>query len=266
MFATAASLTSFRLLLLLPLTSANGRHHRLLLLSHLSPEDPGKEIEFIHESLIPDAKNYHTWAYLHWLYCHFSSLGRISPERWASELVWCEEMLANDPRNNSAWGWRWFLRMAPKAGNSTTTTQDSVEMEKQAAQFAERAEAEIDFAIREIHRVPHNASAWNYLRGVIRCSATPRAGILPVLAPYLAASAVAASGPEDGLSVWPVRQQALDGETPTPVPLALEFQADAVAEDGRLGDAAAIYGQLATDADKMRAAYWEMKRAECVNA
>lgn len=225
-----------------------------MLLSHLSPEDPGKEIAFIHESLIPDAKNYHTWAYLHWLYCHFSSLGRISDARWASELAWCEAMLADDPRNNSAWGWRWFLRMAPRAGAASPVPG------------AARVEAEIGFALQEIHRIPHNASAWNYLRGAVRCSGTQRGGILPVLAPYLAGSAVEAAEPEDGLSAWPVRSRALDRETPTPVPLALEFQADTVAEQGRLGDAAAIYGQLAAYADKMRGAYWEMKRAECVNA
>jgi protein farnesyltransferase/geranylgeranyltransferase type-1 subunit alpha len=70
------------------------------------------EIEYIHTSLLPDPKNYHTWAYLHWLYSHFSSLGRISEEDWKRELEWCEEMLRVDGRNNSAWGWRWFLRLA----------------------------------------------------------------------------------------------------------------------------------------------------------
>lgn len=87
-------------------------HHRLLLLEALSPDDPVEEIEFIHASLLPDPKNYHTWAYLHWLYCHFSGLGRITEQRWAEELEWCAGMLETDGRNNSAWGWRWFLRMA----------------------------------------------------------------------------------------------------------------------------------------------------------
>jgi protein farnesyltransferase/geranylgeranyltransferase type-1 subunit alpha len=87
-------------------------HHRLLLLDALSPDDPASEVEFIHNSLVPDPKNYHTWAYLHWLYCHFSGLGRITEARWAEELAWCDEMLEADGRNNSAWGWRWFLRMA----------------------------------------------------------------------------------------------------------------------------------------------------------
>lgn len=88
------------------------RHHRLLLMTHLSPAKPTHEINFIHDALIPDPKNYHTWSYLHWLYSHFSSLGRITNADWADELRWCEEMLRVDGRNNSAWGWRWFLRMA----------------------------------------------------------------------------------------------------------------------------------------------------------
>lgn len=177
---------------------------------------------------------------------------------WAKELAWCEEMLGDDARNNSAWGWRWFLRMAPRPQSASTP-----------AAAAERVEAELSFALAQIHAIPHNASAWNYLRGVLRSTpegAALRADLLPVLAPYLAGSAVAPAEPEDGLSAWPQRNGALDGETPTPVPLALECQAEAMRDEGRLGDAAAIYGQLAAYADRMRSAYWEMKREGCVNA
>ena len=78
----------------------------------ISPPHPRKEIDYIHESLLPDPKNYHTWAYLHWLYSHFSSLGRITEDDWKEELRWCEELLRVDGRNNSAWGWRWYLRIA----------------------------------------------------------------------------------------------------------------------------------------------------------
>jgi protein farnesyltransferase/geranylgeranyltransferase type-1 subunit alpha len=81
-------------------------------MTHISPADPAPEIEYIHDALMPDPKNYHTWAYLHWLYSHFSELGRISDAQWASEEAWCAEMLHTDGRNNSAWGWRWFLRVA----------------------------------------------------------------------------------------------------------------------------------------------------------
>jgi protein farnesyltransferase/geranylgeranyltransferase type-1 subunit alpha len=89
-----------------------GRHHRLLLTTAISPGSPTDEINYIHNSLLPDPKNYHTWAYLYWIYSHFSTLGRVSDEQWQDELDWCEEMLRVDGRNNSAWGWRWFLRVS----------------------------------------------------------------------------------------------------------------------------------------------------------
>lgn len=117
------------------------RHHRLLLMTHLSP-DPTTEIQFIHDSLLPDPKNYHTWAYLHWLYSHFP---RTDAE-YSEELAWCTEMLRIDPRNNSAWGWRWFLCIArPRA--------------------AAVAPDEINYTLDKISKIPHNVSAWNYLRG-----------------------------------------------------------------------------------------------------
>lgn len=87
------------------------RHHRLLLMTHISPKSPQAEIDYIHTSLLPDPKNYHTWAYLHWLFSHFHTLGRISDGMWEQEESWCDEMLRVDGRNNSAWGWRWFLRV-----------------------------------------------------------------------------------------------------------------------------------------------------------
>lgn len=67
----------------------------------MEPQLPGlmKEIDFIHDSLMPDPKNYHTWAYLNWLYSSFSNLpdarggDRFSSQCWKAELEWCEQML-----------------------------------------------------------------------------------------------------------------------------------------------------------------------------
>ena len=62
-------------------------------------EDLQREIDFIHNSLMADTKNYHTWAYLNWLYSHFSNLpgtqggNRFSEDEWARELEWCNHML-----------------------------------------------------------------------------------------------------------------------------------------------------------------------------
>jgi protein farnesyltransferase/geranylgeranyltransferase type-1 subunit alpha len=85
-------------------------------MTHISPTSPQNEIDYIHTSLLPDPKNYHTWAYLHWLLSHFHTLGRITPDMWRQESRWCEEMLRVDGRNNSAWGWRWFLMVGRPEG------------------------------------------------------------------------------------------------------------------------------------------------------
>ncbi|ORX38476.1 hypothetical protein BD324DRAFT_620993 [Kockovaella imperatae] len=124
-------------------------HHRLLLMSHISPKDPQSEIDYIHRALLPDPKNYHTWAYLHWLFSHFQD--RISFKQWQDEREWCTEALRVDGRNNSAWGWRWYLYVecAPEKASE------------------EYWQDEISFAVDAVHRIPHNVSAWNYLRGLL---------------------------------------------------------------------------------------------------
>ena len=141
------------------------RHHRLLLMSLISPEHPTSEIDYIHLSLLPDPKNYHTWAYLHWLYSHFSSLGRISESEWAEEQRWCDEMLRTDGRNNSAWSWRWFLRMArPGAkGSEDEGKEESAYVAPLSA--GHNSDSLNRYTLKAIHLIPHNVSAWNYLRG-----------------------------------------------------------------------------------------------------
>jgi len=130
-------------------------HHRLTLLTHLNPDLAllKTEIAFIHESLIPDAKNYHTWSYLHWIYTRFSSLSedmggnRFREQReWDAEIAWCEAMLDSDHvigkeisddgeeelvkgdgRNNSAWGWRWYLMVSREGARDKTNADAEIE-------------------------------------------------------------------------------------------------------------------------------------------
>lgn len=220
-------------------------------MTELAPTDLTSEIEFIHDALLPDPKNYHTWAYLHWLYSHFSDpargLERITAGMWESEQCWCDSLIAQDGRNNSAWGWRWFLRMA-----------------RPGAVGATKPEEEIKYALDEIHRIPHNASAWNYLRGVLRSSGQARAPLLPVLEPYMAGAAIdlPPNSLEDA-TAWPARSSPINADTPTPVPAALEFLADALVELHNKAGAARVFAQLGGEADQMRAAYWAMRGAEC---
>lgn len=67
-------------------------------------------------------------------------------------------------------------------------------------------------------------------------------------------------------ATWPARTHPVTSDTPTPVPPALEFLADALTESGKGGEAATVYAQLGKEVDQMRAAYWEMRRLECINA
>lgn len=147
------------------------RHHRLLCHTRLSPAHPRAEIEFIHTALQLDTKNYHTWAYLHWTYAHFSALetkegaadenegpadavgrtGRISREDWEEELRWVAGLLAEDGRNNSAWAWRFFLAFSRPGADASKGA----------------GETERKYALEMAHKIPHNLSAWNYLRGYV---------------------------------------------------------------------------------------------------
>ncbi|WWC71526.1 uncharacterized protein I206_105484 [Kwoniella pini CBS 10737] len=222
-------------------------HHRLLLLTHISPLDPSSEIDYIHQSLLPDPKNYHTWAYLHWLYSHFYTLGRISQKQWQAELQWCEEMLRVDGRNNSAWGWRWFLRVArPGAEKGKDGLED-----------------ELKYALKAIHSIPHNVSAWNYLRGLLRHFKLPLTPLLPAILLYTSRSpSEALTCPED--FNYPGPPTPLPKDTPLPVPLALEYLGDALIEQGSNSQAGEVFSDLSTKYDKMRTGYWEYRRRECV--
>lgn len=217
-------------------------HHRLSLISHLNPsiEQLQKEIDFIHTSLLPDCKNYHTWSYLHWIYTRFSSLpqdkggDRFSDTHWAQELDWCERMLASnevvgqddmggdvkgDGRNNSAWGWRWYLTVS-----------------RQGVRGKVNVERELQYTVTQIKAIPHNASAWNYLRGLCKELS------IPFSQPLSSISHLAHSQPSSSSST-------------TPVPFAVEWLADAQVEKGTaesLDQAAKYFDDLATKWDVMR--------------
>lgn len=147
----------------------NGRHHRLLLLTHLpppiSPSTILAELAFISTSLLPDAKNYHTWAYRQFVLTHFAAI--LSPQNWADEQRWLDTLLkvdeasmlseedvpeedkegedewdevvegeekkeddghVGDVRNNSAWGHRWFLNFG-RVGLEEEDRQAAIERE-----------------------------------------------------------------------------------------------------------------------------------------
>lgn len=234
-------------------------------MTHIEPELPllRQEIDFIHAALLPDAKNYHTWAYLHWLFSHFDKLGRFRDEAGqrtiAEEIEWCELMLDSevtllnplsvaavsdgadygendddddeinkgDGRNNSAWAWRWYLMISRNGAEKNT-------------------DKEIQYALDQITRIPHNASAWNYLRGIHEHFEIEQASCLAAILPFTDPSTATPSSPR-------------------PVPFALEWLAEVKADeetDESRREAARLYDDLGNKWDRMRVNYWRYKRME----
>ena len=155
------------------------RHHRQFIMSHLTTLPP-TEIAFLARMFNQDAKNYHVWAYRHWLVRHFSL--------WDSELPYIESLLLEDVRNNSAWNHRWFVVFCRDTDPAVHSIQDLNNEPTAAAAKAvagEDTEAvgrgnkkikinpaiierEIEYAKQAIRAAPQNQSPWNYLRGVLR--------------------------------------------------------------------------------------------------
>ncbi|KAH9947531.1 protein prenylyltransferase [Amylocystis lapponica] len=200
-------------------------HHRRLLLAALrAPRAAAAELAFVARALERDAKNYHTWSYRQWLLAHFDA-----PALWAGERAWVEGLLAHDVRNNSAWHHRFFV---------------------------------LAFAREKIALAPGNASAWNYLRGVLEHTQTPFAALAPFVRLYTAPT-------------LPVPGDVLDLENPPPAAgaqlpsvHALEFSADMYEREGgaEMGKAVEIWRALADEHDTTRKKYWEFRIKEALQA
>ncbi|XP_013931479.1 PREDICTED: protein farnesyltransferase/geranylgeranyltransferase type-1 subunit alpha [Thamnophis sirtalis] len=116
-------------------------HHRRVLVEWL--KDPSQELEFIANILNQDAKNYHAWQHRQWVIQEF--------KLWDDELEYVEQLLKEDVRNNSAWNQRYFVI------SNTSGYNDPAVLER-----------EIQYTLGMIKLVPHNESAWNYLRGILQ--------------------------------------------------------------------------------------------------
>ncbi|KAH9963002.1 hypothetical protein BC827DRAFT_1369967 [Russula dissimulans] len=215
-------------------------HHRRLLLTAL--RDPVPELVFNEEILKVDAKNYHTWSHRQWLLAHFDQ-----PELWAGELPFVERLLAEDVRNNSAWHHRFFVTF--ENGNKTGAGDEVVRRE-------------LAFSKEKIALAPNNASAWNYLRGVLDYARMPFSTQADFVELYVVDAV------EEGTD-----DDVLDLENPPPskgaeLPCvaAIEFVADIHEARGKDGvpEAVKYWRSLAHTHDTIRKGYWEFRIRDAV--
>jgi len=148
-------------------------------------------------------------------------------------------------RNNSAWHHRFFVSF--ENGNKAGTGQD----------LEEAVRRELAFAKEKIALAPNNASAWNYLRGVLDHARMPYSTEATFAELYVV-DAVKADTTDDVID--------LDNPPPSqgaelPCPAALEFMADVHEAKGKEGAAEAVrlWSSLAHTHDTIRKRYWEFR-------
>ncbi len=89
----------------------------------------------------------------------------------------------------------------------------------------------------------------------------PFSPLLPPIMPYT--EAVSAKMPK-GSNEYREPSNPLPDETPLPISHALEFLADALVEQGKKGEAGQVYERLGKETDRMRGAYWDFRRRQCL--
>ena len=108
-------------------------------------------------ALMMDAKNIHAWTQRAWAVRTFG--------RWTDEMEFTERMIDDDVRNNSAWNQRFFCVVGGLGGFVTSTDDDGT---GDGADVVVLAESELAFAKSRLDKSPHNESAWNYVRGILK--------------------------------------------------------------------------------------------------
>ncbi|KAJ7461812.1 hypothetical protein B0H11DRAFT_2056164 [Mycena galericulata] len=220
-------------------------HHRRLLLLRRGAAAAAAELAFVGRLLQRDEKNYHTWAHRQWALAFFND-----DALWAGELDFVDTMMNRDVRNNSAWHHRFFV-----------VFQSGVrEGEADRERVLRR---ELIYVKQNISLAPNNASAWNYLRGVLEHTRRPYASVEAFVRPYTVPLPAAAAA------------DLVDLENPPPGPgaelpcaAAIEFLADVYEEAGGadVDKAVELWRSLADEHDTMRKKYWEYRIREAVAA
>ncbi|OSD05218.1 protein prenylyltransferase [Trametes coccinea BRFM310] len=215
-------------------------HHRRLLLTAINSVDVAAlELIFLRDVLELDTKNYHTWSYRQWILTHFNNEARL----WAGERPYAEQLIDADVRNNSAWHHRFFVVFS--SGVRLGDEEREVVLRR-----------ELSYVKEKISLAPNNASAWNYLRGVLEFTNTPFETLASWVLPY-----TASQPPAPGEDVVDLDNPLPSDNAELPCVAALEFMADVYEKQG--GDATAkaveLWKTLANEKDVIRKKYWEYR-------
>ncbi|KAK7044574.1 hypothetical protein R3P38DRAFT_2879551 [Favolaschia claudopus] len=211
-------------------------HHRRLILT-LSKKAK-EELAFVEKILRQDQKNYHTWAHRQWVLAFFNE-----DALWAGELDFVDTMMNKDVRNNSAWHHRFFVVFQ-------SGVRDGEEDRERVVR------RELIYTKQSISLAPNNASAWNYLRGVLEYNKLPLSTVAPFVQPYTKPL------PDQLLDLVDVENPPPGKGADLPCVAAIEFQADVYEEAGGSEDvdkAVQLWKSLAGEFDTIRKKYWEYR-------
>lgn len=221
-------------------------HHRQLLIAKILPTLTAREAilglakseqAFLAVMFDEDSKNYHVWSYRQYLVralSLFPSQTVDIPE--CSELSSIEGLIQDDVRNNSAWSHRFFLVFSDPG----ICTLGSMATEPDTAIPTDVIEREVEFVKRAVSKAPGNQSPWNYLRGVLRKGGRKLKDLECFAEEFCK---IGGSGEEDVKSSH-----------------ALDFLADAWAEEGETKKAERALVLLGDKYDRIRKNYWEWRR------
>ncbi|KAF9078821.1 hypothetical protein BDP27DRAFT_1441192 [Rhodocollybia butyracea] len=217
-------------------------HHRRLLM--LQIRKPAPELVFIARTFQVDPKNYHTWSYRQWLLAYFNDANL-----WIGELDFVEELLNDDIRNNSAWHHRFF-----------TVWQSGV---REGEEDRERVlRRELIYVKQSISLAPNNASAWNYLRGILDHNSIPYQKMITFVQPYTLLLDEQVADLVDLENPPPSKSAHL------PCASAIEFLADIYEAEGgnSMLKATELWKSLGNEHDISRKKYWEYRIREGLRA
>ena len=146
-------------------------------------------------------------------------------------------------RNNSAWNHRYFIVFG--ADELGLLGGDEAGANNSKVVDVDVVDREIEYAQARVRWAPNNASAWNYLRGVLRRAGLP----LPAMTAFCEGFV---GGP--GADLW--KEVEVEGGAGVASAVALEWLAEIYMQARELERSRECWEALATKWDPVRSKYW----------